>query len=181
MFKAIAPLWEPKKSFNIGARKGIELVMRLQEDTYPNIFQPPGAYDGKKNLFSFHQFNFTAEEVDYLLTCALQSTDPNLVSCSLGSSQRSSTVPTAPQIRIREDRICASRQRGVSILKVVCCSTVDSSCHSVLRKLLSGRGTLESLQPEGDVATSLNMLNVFVQAAPRMSSHSLVCEGSPTF
>lgn len=132
---AISPLWEPVKSLKIGARKGIELVMRLQEDTHPNIFQPPGAYDGKKNLFSFHQFNFTAEE-----------------------------------FRVPWDRLSGHQGSQQSLkfasVKIVYVRAVNVG---VLRTLLKGRGNLESLRPEGDVSTSLNMLNIFVQAAPRMA------------
>jgi len=94
--------------------------MRLQEDTHPNIFQPPGAYDGKKNLFSFHQFNFTAEEVDSLLYIShLLLTDLNAVSRSLGPSEWSSRVPTEPKTRVSKDSICQSSQCWVSTWNVI--------------------------------------------------------------
>ncbi|KAF9458642.1 Piwi domain-containing protein [Collybia nuda] len=127
-YDVITPLWDSKtKEIPIGNRKGTELIMRLQEQIQPSVFNPLGAFDGKKNLFSFQQYRFTSEEFQ--------------VPWESGSSHRPKNV----SIKV------------VFVRKI----NVDN-----LKKILMGEKG--SMNPEGEAAITLNMLNVFVQATPRM-------------
>lgn len=44
----------------------------------------------------------------------------------------------------------------------------------LLDRLLKGEGTKDDLRPEGDVSTTLNMLNVFIQAMPKVLSRKVL-------
>lgn len=123
---AMMPLWDTGRTdFKIGAQKGTELVMRLQEQVEPLKFNPLGAYDGKKNLYSFQKYSFTSEEF---------------------------TVPWQN----------GPSRKNVSV-KVVFVREIN---YGSLQRLLAGDGT--ALNPEGDAVISMNMLNIFVQATPKM-------------
>lgn len=59
----ISPLWELKdRTFDLGKKKGTEIMMRLQQVIHPNIFSPLGVFDGKKNFFSFKQYEVTSSQ-----------------------------------------------------------------------------------------------------------------------
>ncbi|KAG5645900.1 hypothetical protein DXG03_005047 [Asterophora parasitica] len=63
-YDAILPLWDTgTRDFKLGNKKGSELVMRLQTTVRPDLFNPLGAYDGKKNLFSFQKYSVASEEI----------------------------------------------------------------------------------------------------------------------
>lgn len=40
------------------ARLNMELIVRLQEVIHPDIFEPKGVYDGRKNMFSIRRYPF---------------------------------------------------------------------------------------------------------------------------
>lgn len=40
------------------ARLNMELIVRLQEVIHPDIFDPKGVYDGRKNMFSMKRYPF---------------------------------------------------------------------------------------------------------------------------
>ncbi|KAF5373132.1 hypothetical protein D9758_001691 [Tetrapyrgos nigripes] len=65
VISVITPEWENRsgKPVNLKAEKGVEIMMRLQTQIAPQDFPRPGAFDGKKNLFSFQQYGFPAKEV----------------------------------------------------------------------------------------------------------------------
>ncbi|KAK7440207.1 hypothetical protein VKT23_017149 [Stygiomarasmius scandens] len=60
----LIPEWENKsgKPVVLKAAKGSEVMMRLQTQIHPQDFPNPGAFDGKKNLFSFTKFRFPMKE-----------------------------------------------------------------------------------------------------------------------
>ncbi|RDB21330.1 Protein argonaute-2 [Hypsizygus marmoreus] len=125
---AIQPLWDVgTREFKIGKNKGTEILMRLQEVLHPEIFSPPGAYDGKKNLFSFKKYHITAQQ----FTVPWEGGQPK-------------------------------RPKDVSV-KIVFVKQIDVRS---LRNLMNGDP--QSVLAEGEAATALNMLNLYVQSTPRM-------------
>ena len=46
----------------------MELIVRLQENVHPEIFDPKGVYDGRKNMFSMKRYPF---ENDTRTVCKL--------------------------------------------------------------------------------------------------------------
>jgi len=126
---AILPQWDVQRAdFKIGAQKGTEIIMRLQEQVQPMKFSPLGAYDGKKNLYSYQKYSFTSEEF--------------IVPWQSGPSNK----------------------KNVSV-KVVFVRAINFTS---LQNLLAGDGA--ALNPEGDAIISMNMLNIFVQATPKMQA-----------
>ncbi|KAF5386770.1 hypothetical protein D9615_001667 [Tricholomella constricta] len=127
-YDVILPLWDTgSREFKLGNKKGSELVMRLQTSTRPDLFNPLGAYDGKKNLFSFQGYRVSSEE-----------------------------------FRVPWEDGQSHHRKEVSI-RVVFVKKIDVG---TLGRLV--KGDPESLNPESDAATAINMLNLFIQSTPRM-------------
>ncbi|KAF8894445.1 Piwi domain-containing protein [Infundibulicybe gibba] len=129
-YDVMTPLWESTRASDttIGSKKGTELMMRLQETVAPHMFNPLGAYDGKKNLFSPERYKLTSEE-----------------------------------FRVSMDSNPRRHPKEVAI-RITFVKTVD---FSILKGLLQG-----SAKVEPDSEMTLNMLNVFVQASPRIETIS---------
>ncbi|KAE9392432.1 Piwi-domain-containing protein [Gymnopus androsaceus JB14] len=128
------------KQVVLGGEKGTELIQRVQAAN-PNEFPHHGAFDGKKNLFSFRPFSFTSRTFK----------DVSWEKDSNPSRRRS------------------NKKVDVSIVHV---KDVDISLlHGILRG--AEQGNPQSIGKGTDVASSLNMLQVFLQAAPRMTPGKL--------
>jgi hypothetical protein len=69
----IAPVTErPGRDAELNARRGHEIVHRLQNITAPAVFNPRAFFDGKKNLFSVGPLKMqgNAAEVSHSLLAA---------------------------------------------------------------------------------------------------------------
>ncbi|KAG6909846.1 hypothetical protein DXG01_015119 [Tephrocybe rancida] len=127
-YDVILPLWETTREFTLGNKKGTEIIMRLQQTVRPDIFNPLGAFDGKKNLFSFAEYRFKSEE-----------------------------------FHVPWQGVPSNRPKEVSV-RVVFVKKIDVS---TLHRLT--QGDANSIRPESDSSTALNMLNLFIQSTPRMT------------
>ncbi|KAF8078121.1 Piwi domain-containing protein [Lyophyllum atratum] len=139
-YDVILPQWDTgEREFKLGNKKGTELVMRLQLDVRPDLFNPLDLYyaltllsqhlTGKKNLFSFQAYtNLKSQEFQ--------------VPWEAGQSNRLKNVA----------------------IRVVFVKQIDIS---TLERLM--KGDPDSLNPESDAATAISMLNLFIQSTPRMT------------
>ncbi|KAJ7582604.1 ribonuclease H-like domain-containing protein [Mycena floridula] len=126
----ITPRWRSNRPVQIGQNKGLELVTRLMTVVEPNVFVKLGAFDGKRNLFSFEDYKIQSREF--------------------------------PRVPWESD----GGHRFVSI-KVSLVRTVDVN---VLRALFGGsrRNDTAVLQSSSEASATLNMLNLYVHAQPRL-------------
>ncbi|KAJ6500471.1 Piwi domain-containing protein [Mycena sanguinolenta] len=59
-YDVITPGWVPKAEVKFSAIKSRDIIVRLQQQE-PRIFNPVGAFDGKRNLFSFRRYPFATQ------------------------------------------------------------------------------------------------------------------------
>ncbi|KAF8654242.1 hypothetical protein AX16_003763 [Volvariella volvacea WC 439] len=136
-YDVMTPVWEVKSAKDrapvIARPRAIEVMSRLQLDIEPQLFHPKGAYDGRKNLYSFRKYDISTQEFRVPLD------NPNI----RGSARR-------------DPRMVSVKINFVNVISV-----------NNLKSLLS-QERRSNQPPSSAASTALNMLNVFVQAAPRM-------------
>ncbi|KAF5383456.1 hypothetical protein D9757_006175 [Collybiopsis confluens] len=154
------------KEIILGGEKGSEIIQRLQARIRPDMFPNPGAFDGKKNLYATQSFNFSTQLVSadsspllyahhFQFDYAVQFLVP---------WERDQIQSTEKSVEVRIARV-----RAVDI--------------SVLGRLLDGeeQGNPEAIGPGTNIASSLNMLQLFLQAAPRCMAAGALHKGKSTY
>ncbi|KAJ3912486.1 Piwi domain-containing protein [Lentinula edodes] len=140
------------KDINVGGEKGTEILQRLQVNIRPELFpKPGGAYLTINSLvFGSHQEGSTAFD---------------------GKKNLYAFRPfkfTSERFEVPWDKEhTPGRKMKTVTIQIVLVRRVDIS---LLRKVLSGneQGNPSAIGPGTDVASSLNMLQAFLQAAPKM-------------
>ncbi|KAF7359355.1 Protein argonaute-2 [Mycena sanguinolenta] len=115
----ITPGWVPKTEVKFNAIKSRDIIVRLQQQE-PRIFNPVGAFDGKRNLFSFKRYPFASQS-----------------------------------FKVRLDTDGQRQTKAVNVM-VTYTREVDLQ---ILRNLRQA--------PHQQLSSTLNLLNVFVQAQPK--------------
>ncbi|KAF8626746.1 hypothetical protein AX15_004709 [Amanita polypyramis BW_CC] len=148
---AVDPVPNPAANPNddgagIPKAKRTELIMRLQTEVRPDLFRTQGAFDGKANLYSTKDYDFRSQVFEVPWAPPRSGRDGSRGGGRAGGQQK-------------------PRMAKITITKV---NDVD---RSHIQKLI--RGDPESIKSGSEAMVTLNMLNVFVQAAPKMQSGTL--------
>ncbi|KAF8664596.1 hypothetical protein AX14_006717, partial [Amanita brunnescens Koide BX004] len=125
-----------------------EVIMRLQSELKPDLFTPQGAFDGKANLFSTKEYAFATASQKFEVPWS--SSAPRGGNAGAGGGAGG----------VRKQRVVT-----VTITKV---ADID---RRYIQEMV--QGDPESVKQGSGAMMTLNMLNVFVQAAPRMQPRTL--------
>ncbi|KAK2459477.1 hypothetical protein APHAL10511_008511 [Amanita phalloides] len=139
----------------ISKAKRTELIMRLQVEIRPDLFTPQGAFDGQANLFSTADYGFPSLNFEV-------PWNPPRNKDGQGHGNRGRGGGGAGG--------AGGVQRRPKIVRITV-TKVNDIDRRYIQDLVTGDPS--SIKPGSSAMMTLNMLNVFVQAAPRMQPRTL--------